>query len=109
MEFSFAYGIFMEMMHTEIKTGYLYHIKDEYFGVVTDENLIQNHEKGKKTYFTIKDKKIFWFILLNSKVDKYMKIVENKKEKYGFCNTTLMEDIFDETAVILLIKMHFLH
>ncbi len=40
MKFSFAYGIFMEMMHTEMKT--------EYFDVVTDENLMQNHEKGKK-------------------------------------------------------------
>ena len=44
----------------EIKTGYLYHIKDEYFDIVNDENLMQNHEMGKKrpTYFTIKDKSI---------------------------------------------------
>ena len=32
----------------EIKTGYLYHIKDEYFDVVDDDSLMQNHEKGKK-------------------------------------------------------------
>ena len=32
----------------EIKTGYLYHIKDEYFDVVNDDSLMQNHEKGKK-------------------------------------------------------------
>lgn len=40
----------------KIKTGYLYHIKDEYFDVVNDENLMQNHEKGKKrpTYFLLK-------------------------------------------------------
>ena len=40
----------------EIKTGYLYHISDEYFDVVDDDSLMQNHEKGKKwpTYFTIK-------------------------------------------------------
>ena len=46
----------------EIKTGYLYHIKDEYFDVVDDDSLMQNHEKGKKrpTYFTIKDKNILW-------------------------------------------------
>lgn len=36
------------MMHMEIKTGYLYHIKDIYFDIVNDENLMQNHEKGKK-------------------------------------------------------------
>ena len=32
----------------EIKTGYLYHIKDEYFDVVNDDSLMQDHEKGKK-------------------------------------------------------------
>ena len=88
----------------EIKTGYLYHIKDEFFDIVDDENLMTNHERGKKrpTYFTIKDKDILWFIPLSSKVDKYMKIVANKKEKYGFCNTILIEDVFDEKAAILL-------
>ena len=91
-------------MAMEIKTGYLYHIKDEYFDVVDDENLMQNHERGKKrpTYFTIKDKKILWFIPISSKVDKYEKIVNRKKEKYGFCNTILIEKIFDEDSVILL-------
>lgn len=45
----------------KIKTGYLYHIKDEYFDVVNDNSLMQNHERGKKrpTYFTIKDKNIY--------------------------------------------------
>lgn len=88
----------------EIKTGYLYHIKDEFFDIIDDKNLMTNHERGKKrpTYFTIKDKDILWFIPLSSKVDKYTKIVENKKEKYGFCNTILIEEVFDEKAVILL-------
>ena len=80
----------------EIKTGYLYHIKDEFFDIVDDENLMTNHERGNK------DKDILWFIPLSSKVDKYKKIVENKKEKYGFCNTILIEDVFDEKAAILL-------
>lgn len=41
----------------KIKTGYLYHIKDEYFYHVNDDKLMVNHEIGKKrpTYFTIKD------------------------------------------------------
>lgn len=41
----------------EIKTGYLYHIKDEYFYVKNDKALMQKYEKGKKspTYFTIKE------------------------------------------------------
>ena len=88
----------------EIKTGYLYHIKDEYFDVVNDDSLMQNHEKGKKrpTYFTIKDKDILWFIPLSSKVEKYEKIVNKKIEKFGFCNTILIEKVFDKNTAILL-------
>ena len=88
----------------EIKTGYLYHIKDEYFDVVDDESLMQNHEKGKKrpTYFTIKDKDILWFIPVSSKVDKYKKIIDKKIERYGFCNTIIIRRIADEESVILL-------
>ena len=33
----------------EIRTGYLYHIKDEYFDVVNDGNLMQNLWKMKKS------------------------------------------------------------
>lgn len=96
--------LFMEMTHMEIKTGYLYHIKDEYFDVVNDESLMQNHEKDKKrpTYFAIKDKEILWFIPISSKVDKYQKIIDKKIEKYGFCNTIIIRKIADEDAAILL-------
>ncbi len=88
----------------EIKTGYLYHIKNEYFSVANDESLMQNHEKGKKrpTYFTIKDKDILWFIPISSKVEKYQKIIDKKIEKYGFCNTIIIRKIADEDAAILL-------
>ncbi len=88
----------------KIKTGYLYHIKDKYFDVVNDENLMQNHERGKKrpTYFTIKDKDILWFIPISSKVDKYQKIIDKKVEKYGFCNTIIIRKIANENVAILL-------
>ena len=88
----------------EIKTGYLYHIKDEYFNVVNDDSLMQNHEKGKKrpTYFTIKDKNILWFIPISSKIEKYKKIIDKKIEKYGFCNTIIIRKIAGEYAAILL-------
>ena len=32
----------------KVQTGYLYHIKDDFFDVVNDENLMTNHEQGKK-------------------------------------------------------------
>lgn len=64
----------------KIQTGYLYHIKDEFFNVINDSNLMVNHEGKKKrpTYFTIKDKDILWFIPLSSKVEKYTKIIDKK-------------------------------
>ncbi len=88
----------------KIQTGYLYHIKDEYFDVVNDDNLMTNHERGKKrpTYFTIKDKEILWFIPLSSKVEKYQKIIDKKINKYGRCNTILIREILGKDSVILL-------
>ena len=92
----------LEMIFLEIKTGYLYHIKDEYFDDVNDDSLMQNRERGKKrpTYFTIKDGDILWFIPISSKVDKYQRIINNKIEKYGFCNTIIIRKIADEDAAI---------
>ena len=88
----------------KITSGYLYHIKDEFFDLVNDGNLMSNHERGKKrpTYFTIKDKDILWFILLSSKVEKYKKIVDKKIKKYGFCNTIIIEKVYDKESAILL-------
>ena len=88
----------------KVKTGYLYHIKDEYFDLVNDEKLMQNHEKGKKrpTYFTIKEKDILWFIPVSSKIEKYSKIIEKKVARYGFCNTIIIRKIANEDAVTLL-------
>lgn len=88
----------------KVKTGYLYHIKDEYFDVANDDNLMRNHERGKRrpTYFTIKDKNILWFIPISSKVEKYQKIIDKKIKKYGFCNTIIIREIAGNAAVILL-------
>lgn len=87
-----------------IQTGYLYHIKDEFFDVVNDENLMTNHERGKKrpTYFTIKDKEILWFIPISSKVEKYRKLIDKKLKKYGVCKTILIRQIMGEDAAILI-------
>ena len=87
-----------------IKTGYLYHIKNEFFDVINDASLMQNHERGKKrpTYFTIRDKDILWFIPLSSKVEKYKIIIDKKIKKYGFCNTILIKQIKGKEHAILL-------
>lgn len=62
------------------QTGYIYHIKDEFFNKINDDGLMINHENGhiRPTYFTIKDKDILWFIPLSSKVSKYKSIIDKK-------------------------------
>lgn len=88
----------------EIKTGYLYHIKDEFFDIVNDISLMSNHEKGNKrpTYLTIKDKNILWFIPLSSKVDKYKNIINIKIKKYGVCNSILIRNVLGKECAILI-------
>ena len=88
----------------KIKTGTLYHIKDEFFDIVNDEMLMSNHEFGSKrpTYFIIKDKGILWFIPLSSRVEKYKKIINDKIKKYGSCKTILIRKIANKPHAILL-------
>ena len=67
----------------EIKTGYLYHIKDEYFDKINDKELMINHKNGhsRLSYLAINDNDILWFIPLSSRIDKYQLIVDKKIEK----------------------------
>lgn len=78
----------------EIKEGYVYHIKSEYFKFVNDEKLMKNHEGNstRPNYFCIKmeDNQIMWFIPMSSKIEKYEKIVNNKVKKYKKCDTIVI-------------------
>jgi len=88
----------------KIKTGYLYHIKDEFFNDINARGLMINHENGhsRPSYLAIKDKDILWFIPLSTKVKKYQKIIESKLKKYGTCKGILIKRIADKDSVILI-------
>ena len=88
----------------KVITGYLYHIKDEFFDRINDNGIMINHENGhsRPSYLAIKDKKILWFIPLSTKVEKYKSIVDKKKKKYGSCKTILIKKIADKDSVILI-------
>ena len=92
------------MIVLEIKTGYIYHIKDDFFDKINDKGLMINHENGKArpTYFTIKDGDILWFIPLSSKVSKYEPIIEKKIKKYGSCKSIMICEIANKQSVILI-------
>ena len=79
----------------EIKQGYSYHIKDEFFNVVQDKYLMSNKENGnyRPHFYAIQDKKnqaLYWMIPISSQVDKYKSIIEKKKRKHGKCNTIVI-------------------
>jgi hypothetical protein len=78
----------------EIKQGYVYHIKENYFELVNDEKLMKNHEGNstRPNYFCLKidDSEIMWFIPMSSKVDKYKEIIKNKIIKYKKCDTIVI-------------------
>ena len=88
----------------KVQTGYLYHIKDEFFDKINADGLMINHENGhsRPSYLAIKDKDILWFIPLSSKVEKYKSIIEKKIKKYGLCKTILIKKIADIDSVILI-------
>lgn len=88
----------------KVMEGYLYHIKDEYFKVVNNERLMINHKKGhsRPSYLAIKDKEIYWFIPLSSKVEKYKPIIKNKLKKYGVCKGIIICKIAGKDSVVLI-------
>ena len=88
----------------KIQTGYIYHIKDEFFDKINNKGLMVNHENGhaRPTYFTIKDNDILWFIPLSSKVSKYKPIIDKKVQKYGSCRSIMIREIANKPSVILL-------
>lgn len=89
-----------------LETGYVYHIKDEYFEFAKDEKLMKNHENGntRPTYICIKNtnSKVLWFISMSSKVEKYKKIQEQKIKKSGVCDTIVIGKYRRKEAVFLI-------
>ena len=70
----------------QIDVGYFYFVKDDFFDIINDPELMKNKENGIKRpcYFCFKSKendKIIWFVPVSTKVDKYKKIYENKIQK----------------------------
>ncbi len=70
----------------KIEIGYFYFIKDSFFELVHDQELMKNKENNVKRpcYFCFRSKendKIIWFIPISTKIEKYKKIYENKLNK----------------------------
>ena len=88
----------------KVQTGYLYHIKDDFFDKINNKGLMINHESGhsRPSYLAIKDDDILWFIPLSTKIEKYRTIIEKKEKKYGSCKTILIKKIVGREQAILI-------
>ncbi len=78
--------LFFEVIITKIEEGYFYFVKDCFFDIVDDLELMKNKENGIKRpcYYCFKNSensKIIWFIPVSTKIDKYKKIFDNKIKK----------------------------
>lgn len=97
-----------------VENGKFYFIKDNFFNIFKDYNLMANKENGNKRpcYFCFNDpenNKIIWFVPISSKVEKYKSIYESKKKSkkkvYNFVfgkvlgkeRTFLIQNIFPTT------------
>ena len=70
----------------QINIGCFYFIKDSFFDIIDDLELMQNKENGNKRpcYYCFKSKKyddIIWFIPVSTKIEKYQKIYNYKIQK----------------------------
>lgn len=94
----------------DYKSGYVYHIKDEYFAIVQDDKLMRNKESGnfRPTYYCIKDEDtgLLWVVPMSSRVDdKYKAIHDKQVSKYGNCLTIILGTYDDKKAAFLLQNM----
>jgi hypothetical protein len=93
----------------EILQGYAYHIKDSYFELAQDKNLMQNKENGnyRPTLYCVKDEKtgLDWMIPISSQYDKFKAIREKILKSGKSCKSIILGDFDGQKAVFLIQNM----
>lgn len=93
----------------KLETGYVYHIKSDFFTFANDNKLMTNHEgtATRPNYFCIKreDSSLLWFIPMSSKVCKFKKIIEKKVQNTGRCDTIVIGNYRNRDTAFLLQNM----
>lgn len=93
----------------EIQKGFAYHIKDEYFEVAKDKNLMQNKEKGsyRPTLYCMKDEStgLLWMIPISSQYEKFATIREKIISKGKVCRGIVLGEFDGHDAAFLIQNM----
>ena len=90
------------------KTGF-YIIKDSFFDDM-DEPYLKGNKKGNRPhYYCFEDvtSGLYWMIQLSSRIDKYKKIVENKKKAGKPCDIIHIVKLDDDRESAFLIQDMF--
>jgi hypothetical protein len=97
------------MNESDIKPGYVYHIKDIYFDAAKDDKLMRNYEGGayRPTYFCVRDEKtgLLWVIPMSTRTGKYTAIVQKDIDRYGVCLKIVLGKYANVGAAFLLQNM----
>ena len=93
-----------------IEEGKFYFIKDEFFNKIDEQLLCLNKRNGNKRpcYYCFKDlkqQKIFWFLPISSKVEKYKRVYAEKKKKYGKIDNIVFGYVEGEERAFLIQNM----
>ena len=94
----------------DVCIGKSYHIKDDFFDLVNDSQLMSNkeNEKYRPHFFFFADPKIpgiYWAVPQSSKADKYRNIMNKKIEKFGKCNTIVIGTFAGKDCAFLIQNM----
>jgi len=97
------------MEQQDLRPGYVYHIKEEYFALANDNSLMRNHEGGayRPTYYCLMDAKtnLMWVIPMSSQVEKYQPIIESDTVRHGSCVKIVVGEYGGKKAAFLLQNM----
>ncbi|MBQ1527496.1 MAG: hypothetical protein IIZ75_10195 [Lachnospiraceae bacterium] len=90
-----------------ISEGYFYHIKDDYFTVANESNLMSNYENGgyRPHYFAIRDSHnpdIFWMIPVSSQYAKYKALHDKMVARFHRCTKIVLGKCGGKDAAFLI-------
>ena len=91
--------------------GHFYFLKKEYFLDFPNSNFMNDHANDEQEHkrpcfcpFT-EDGIIYWLIPISSKVDKFEKIYQEKKRRYGKCDTIDFCNVLGHKKAVLIQNM----
>lgn len=88
----------------EILTGSLYFVSNDFFTKIADPYLKINYENTKRPhYFAFLDNKtgLYWLVPCSSRIDKFERLIQKKREQHKPTDTIRIVKIFDNKTVLL--------